>query len=386
MTRRLRIVALTMLLVAGSGLAAVLAANAASADTQICSQFGSTTIQGGRYVVQNNEWNSSATQCINVTTTGFSVTQADGSTATNGAPKSYPSIYYGCHYGNCSTNGNVLSPSGMQASNPNFAGISTGVSMSYPSSGTYDASYDIWFNKEQPTTTTGQNDGAELMIWLNHTGSIQPVGSQVATVNLAGATWNVWEGNSGWNVISYVRQTPTTSMSFNVSTFYNDVVSRGYGASSWYLTSIQAGFEPWVGGVGLAVNSFSVSANGSGGGPSTSPTTASRTPSASPTTGGGSGSCSASYTTTNSWSGGFQGSVTVAAGSGALSGWTVRWSFPNGQTISSLWNGSLTQSGSSETVSNLGYNGSVPANGSTSFGFTGSGSAPSGLSLTCTSP
>ncbi|WP_263992013.1 GH12 family glycosyl hydrolase domain-containing protein [Mycobacterium bourgelatii] len=25
---------------------------------------------------------------------------------------------------------------------------------------------------------------------------------------------------------------------------------------SWYLTSIQAGFEPWQGGVGLAVESF----------------------------------------------------------------------------------------------------------------------------------
>ena len=30
---------------------------------------------------------------------------------------------------------------------------------------------------------------------------------------------------------------------------------------SWYLTSIQAGFEPWQGGAGLAVNSFSASVN-----------------------------------------------------------------------------------------------------------------------------
>jgi hypothetical protein len=31
---------------------------------------------------------------------------------------------------------------------------------------------------------------------------------------------------------------------------------------SWYLTSIQAGFEPWSGSVGAGVNSFSASING----------------------------------------------------------------------------------------------------------------------------
>jgi len=32
--------------------------------------------------------------------------------------------------------------------------------------------------------------------------------------------------------------------------------------SSWYLTSIQAGFEPWNGSVGAAVDTFSASING----------------------------------------------------------------------------------------------------------------------------
>ena len=31
--------------------------------------------------------------------------------------------------------------------------------------------------------------------------------------------------------------------------------------NSWYLTSIQAGFEPWSGGVGLGVDSFSANVN-----------------------------------------------------------------------------------------------------------------------------
>nr|WP_280177841.1 cellulose binding domain-containing protein [Mycobacterium pseudokansasii] len=69
--------------------------------TQICDQFGTTTI-GGAYVVQNNRWGTSAAQCINVTATGFAITKADGSAPTNGAPLSYPSVYLGCHYSNCS--------------------------------------------------------------------------------------------------------------------------------------------------------------------------------------------------------------------------------------------------------------------------------------------
>jgi chitodextrinase len=227
----------------------------AQADTQICEKYGSTTIQG-KYVVQNNNWGDDTQQCINVTANGFTVSQASHNKAQNGAPGAYPSIYAGCHYDNCSPGTNLP----MQASSSQFNGLQTSVSMSYPGSGVYDAAYDIWFD---PTPRTdGQNTGAEVMIWLNHTGSVQPVGSKRATVNLAGGTWDVWYGNSGWNVISYVRTSPTNSISFPISTFYNDVVNRGYGQRSWYMTSVQAGFEPWVGGTGLAVTSFSYSSGG----------------------------------------------------------------------------------------------------------------------------
>jgi hypothetical protein len=151
----------------------------------------------------------------------------------------------------------------MQASNPAFNNIRSSVSYSYPSSGTYNASYDLWFD---PTPrTNGQNTGAEVMIWLNRQGPVQPSGSQVATVTLAGATWQVWFGNIGWNVISYVRTSGTSSANFTVDTFYGDAVNRGYAQRSWYLTSIQAGFEPWVGQTGLSVTSFSVTTGGGGG-------------------------------------------------------------------------------------------------------------------------
>ena len=355
MSSRLRSILMTLVLVAGFGVAALGGSRIAAADTQICDAFGTLPIQNGRYIVQNNRWGTGATQCINVTNTGFSVVQADGSTATNGAPKSYPSVYYGCHYGNCSS-GTILP---LSASSSSFANITTSVSMSFPSAGTWDAAYDIWFD---PTPrTNGQDTGAELMVWLNHQGTIQPVGSQVATVSLNGATWNVWEGNIGWNVVSYVRQSGTSSMNFSVSSFFNDVVSRGYGSRSWYLTSIQAGFEPWIGGVGLAVNTFSVTTPGA-------PT---------PT-------CAATYAQDNSWAGGFQGTVTVRnSGSTPINGWTVRWTFASGVTISQYWNATVTQSGTGVTATNLSYNGQLAAGASTTFGFGATGTAPTSLSLTC---
>ncbi|MFC0498740.1 glycosyl hydrolase family 5, partial [Streptomyces mutabilis] len=79
----------------------VTAAAPAQADTTVCEPFGTTTIQG-RYVVQNNRWGTSATQCVTATDTGFRVSQADGSVPTDGAPKSYPSVFNGCHYTTCS--------------------------------------------------------------------------------------------------------------------------------------------------------------------------------------------------------------------------------------------------------------------------------------------
>ena len=380
MTRRRRSAVLIALLCSLLGMSGVAAAQMASAAPVLCDQWGSASIQGGRYIVMNNRWGTSATQCIDVTSSGFTVTQADGSVATNGAPKSYPAVYYGCHYGSCSTSGNILSPNGLQASDSRFAGISTSVSMSYPSSGTYDAAYDIWFNKSRPSTTTGQNDGAEVMVWLNRVGSIQPIGSRIGTANIAGATWDVWSGNIGWNVISYVRQQSTSSLSFSVSSFWNDVVSRGLGSNSWYLTSIQAGFEPWIGGAGLAVNNFSVTTGG------TQPTQ-NPTPTSNPTTppNPGIAGCTATAAITGSWQGGFQSAVTVKnTGSATLSRWSVRWAFPSGQTINNLWNGVVAQSGSNVTVANAPHNGLLGGGASTSFGFVGNGSAPGSLALTCT--
>lgn len=357
--RRLRSAALVIVL-AVAAVAAAITAIPAQAEPVICEQFGGTYIQNGTRRVQNNVWGASTTQCIDVNQAGgFTVTQAAHNKPTNGAPAAYPSIYAGCHYAEC-TSGSGLP---MQASSSGFGNVATSVSMSYPSGGVWNAAYDIWLD---PTPRTdGQNTGAEIMVWLNYQGSIQPIGSPVATVNMLGGTWEVWFGNTGWNVISYRRTSPTSSLSFAVDTFVADAVSRGYVQRSWYLTSVQAGFEPWVGGAGLAVSSFSYTTSG---GPTTTSTSTTTTtaPSTTTTTQPGSGSCTVRF---DQWGTGYVGYVTVT---GPRAGWSFAFALPAGHALQGGWSATFSTSGQNVTATNVSYNGSLGAGQSTQWGFQAS--------------
>jgi glucuronoarabinoxylan endo-1,4-beta-xylanase len=74
-----------------------------------------------------------------------------------------------------------------------------------------------------------------------------------------------------------------------------------------------------------------------------------------PTSGGA--SCRVTYTVGNQWSGGFGATISITnTGTTAINGWTLTFTFPNGQTITQLWNGSFTQSGGNVTVTSLSYN------------------------------
>jgi hypothetical protein len=221
----------------------------ARAATAVCDQFGSSPVQGGRFVVQNNNWGDTNQQCVTPSDAGFSVTSGEHNKATNGPPGSYPSIFLGCHFGNCSTN------SGLPAAIASISDVTSTVKIT-TTAGQWDAAYDVWYD---PTPRTdGQNTGAEVMIWINHLGAPQPIGQKISTVTLVGADWDVFSGNIGWNVISYVRQQPATSFDASVIPFEADAQSRKLIDPAWFLTSVQFGFEPWVGGPGLAAGSFSV--------------------------------------------------------------------------------------------------------------------------------
>ncbi|MFF4715965.1 endo-1,4-beta-xylanase [Streptomyces eurythermus] len=90
--------------------------------------------------------------------------------------------------------------------------------------------------------------------------------------------------------------------------------------------------------------------------------------------------CTVAYDRTSDWTDGYNGQVTVTAGSAPITNWSVNLTFPSGQKVSALWNGSPTWNGDVATVRSTTYNGSLAAGASTSFGFTvmknGNSSAP----------
>ena len=88
--------------------------------------------------------------------------------------------------------------------------------------------------------------------------------------------------------------------------------------------------------------------------------------------GGAPATCSVTYKIVGQWQGGFQGEVTVRnTGTSPISGWTLGWQFPNGQTITHMWGGTPAQSGAAVTVRPASYNAGIPAGGSVTLGFTG---------------
>ncbi|MGX1615906.1 cellulose binding domain-containing protein [Micromonospora chalcea] len=124
--------------------------------------------------------------------------------------------------------------------------------------------------------------------------------------------------------------------------------------------------------------------------PTTSPTplpTTSLTLSPSPTTGPTSapGGCTATWRVAGQWPGGFQGEVTVRNdGAAPIGGWTVRFPLAGGQRISQAWSADVTQSGTTATARNAGWNGVLAPAAQATFGFLAEGTVPSPApALTC---
>ena len=318
--------------------------------TSTCAGQAVEQLDNNLYNFQMDEWDSSLEECVttNSSSVGFSITTADFDNVTNGPPATYTSVYRGCHWGVCTSSNPYIFP----IEESNLASATTSVSITQPTGSQNDAAYDIWFNETE--LTTGQPNGTEVMIWINHQGAPQPFGSEVATATVDGVNWEVWTGRqSSWNVISYVAVNPVTSVSsLNLLPFFTDAISRGSLEASWWLIDVEYGFEIWTGGKGLGVNSFSVSAA-----PKTAPAA----------------SCTVDYSASNNSPSSFQGNITIKnTGAEYLGSWTLTWAFANGQTITDLWNGIETQSGANVTVNSETYNGALYPGGTISnVGFNG---------------
>jgi hypothetical protein len=82
--------------------------------------------------------------------------------------------------------------------------------------------------------------------------------------------------------------------------------------------------------------------------------------------------CKVVYTRVSEWPGGFVANVTVTnTGATPVSGWSVGFTFPGDQNITSAWNAAITQSGPTVTAANLPYNRVLNPGAATSFGIKG---------------
>jgi hypothetical protein len=259
MTPLTRITALSAALLLTGGLLAVIlpAVSSEAAITTLCNSQ-TTSVSSGAYTVDNNEWGSGAPECI--TTTGeaeFKMVNSSIANGKDGAPGGYPNIYKGCFYGSC-TSGSGLP---IEVSAIRAGTVTSSWRTVQPSGGSiYNAAYDIWFNKSR--ATGGQANGLELMIWLDHHGPKHPYGSEVASnVSISGRTYDVYYGarSGSYGTVTYEMTSDVSSVSnLDLRPFEANAVSRGYLSKSWWLISVQAGFEDWQGGRGLKTKSFSV--------------------------------------------------------------------------------------------------------------------------------
>ncbi|GAB3933728.1 glycoside hydrolase family 48 protein [Kribbella albertanoniae] len=88
--------------------------------------------------------------------------------------------------------------------------------------------------------------------------------------------------------------------------------------------------------------------------------------------------CSVNYTVASDWNSGFVADVTIKNEGDPIAGWTLTWTFPNGQQVTNLWNGSFTQSGAKVTVLPVDHNRNIGTGGTATFGFQGTRGAANG--------
>jgi xyloglucan-specific endo-beta-1,4-glucanase len=211
-----------------------------------CTAFA--TITQGKYWDNNNLWgrsSGSGSQCIwDTRTSGGTIGWGTSYswTGQSNQVKSFASTVLGWHWGW------KLSNTGLPVRLSANRSVSTGWSFNVTqrTAVTQDVAYDLWLHSiSNPGSSSTPTD--EVMVWLYRSGGAGPVGTRQATVSIDGTTWDLYRGNIGWNVFSFVRTSNTTSATLNLRDFLNDLVSLRWMSSSKFLSSVEAGTEVFIG-------------------------------------------------------------------------------------------------------------------------------------------
>ena len=114
--------------------------------------------------------------------------------------------------------------------------------------------------------------------------------------------------------------------------------------------------------------------------PTSTPPTSTPPTSTPPSTGG----CTVGYAV-NAWNTGLTAAITITNSGPALTGWTLGFTLPAGQSITSGWNATWTGTSGAVTARNVSYNGTLATGASTSIGLqathTGDSGRPAAFTL-----
>ncbi|GAA4934983.1 glycoside hydrolase family 9 protein [Streptomyces coeruleoprunus] len=96
--------------------------------------------------------------------------------------------------------------------------------------------------------------------------------------------------------------------------------------------------------------------------------------------------CAVTYTVNNVWDTGFTATVTVRnTGPTAVDGWQLTWTYAGGQRVTSAWNATVTQNGSTAVARNADWNRAIAPGAAASFGVqgthTGANPSPTAFAL-----
>ncbi|MFF5314448.1 glycoside hydrolase family 12 protein [Streptomyces massasporeus] len=209
-------------------------APASAAVWNSCDQWGNTSLNG--YTLYNNIWGSGAgSQCIWANSgTNWGVWADHPNT---GGIKSYPN-----------------QTKAINKSITSLGSLSSSYNVSVPSSGAYNTSYDIW----------DTDHDYEIMLWVNKTGAVGPIGTSQGSVSLGGHSWNVFKGTNGANeVFSFIRTSNSSSGTVNILPILKWIKDTKKWMGNETIGDVQFGYEVTSssGGLNFTTNNLTVSSS-----------------------------------------------------------------------------------------------------------------------------
>ncbi|MFD9933790.1 hypothetical protein ACFWZ6_11695 [Streptomyces massasporeus] len=209
-------------------------APASAAVWNSCDQWAQTNLNG--YTLYNNIWGSGAgSQCIWANSgTNWGVWANHPNT---GGIKSYPN-----------------QTKAINKPIASLGSLSSSYNVSVPSSGAYNTSYDIW----------DTDHDYEIMLWVNKTGAVGPIGTSQGSVSLGGHSWNVFKGSNGANeVFSFIRTSNSGSGTVNILPILKWIKDTKGWMGNETIGDVQFGFEitSSSGGLDFRTNSMTISSS-----------------------------------------------------------------------------------------------------------------------------